>query len=172
MYCVVSEIYVGGCFLADCLYCNSQQIISKNLFPYNHAQWASETQSLRMLPQTKLNKCKIQFFKQRILFQTNINNKKVKNSLQKNGWFKIWLVTQYIRWLNKLNEFYDIFWPQNHWPGEGEGWNYPLLFLDKKLLLIWNLTWKKRNLLILLSILPAFSAGNLAFNLLLLDCIL
>ena len=49
-YYTVSKICIDGCFLEDCFYCYSQQIISdvanESLIPYNLIKRAPETQSL------------------------------------------------------------------------------------------------------------------------------
>ena len=76
------QINIGGHFLKDT--CYSQQIISavakKSLICYNLTQITPEKTEpliLQLPPQTKSNKCKIQFsFSERqLLFHTNINNK-------------------------------------------------------------------------------------------------
>ena len=69
MYYNVLEICIGGRFVGDCFYCNSQQIIyavaNESLIPYNIIKRAPETQSLKYCNtkcQPKANKrnCKIQ----------------------------------------------------------------------------------------------------------------
>ena len=47
MYYTVSKICIAGCFLEDCFYCYSQQIISavanESLIPYNLVKRAKQT---------------------------------------------------------------------------------------------------------------------------------
>ena len=78
MYYIVSEICIGGRFLEDCFYCNSQRIIfavaNESLIPYDLIKRAPETQNVTP-SQIKEIKNTAQFLEQNILLHTNINNR-------------------------------------------------------------------------------------------------
>ena len=84
VYSIMSEIYIGGSFLKDCLYCYFQQVISavtnEYLIPYNFIKRAPETQNhycnteCQPKPIQKVGKYSLDF-RRKDFFCTNINSK-------------------------------------------------------------------------------------------------